>query len=138
MSEYQIGDGVCALLAGGGYAEQVVVAAGQVLPIPSGLSFVEAAALPEVFATAYLNLYMEGELLDGERVILHAGASGVGTAAIQMLKTFQQPQLRYCGFKRQTCTMLSFGCQRRLCSSRWFFFGESSRMGRAQWCGCES
>lgn len=82
----KVGDAVCALLAGGGYAEEVVVAAGQVLPVPKGLSMVQAAALPEVFATAYLNLYMEGALQTAEKVIVHAGASGVGTAAIQLLK----------------------------------------------------
>jgi putative PIG3 family NAD(P)H quinone oxidoreductase len=109
VSEYQIGDGVCALLAGGGYAEEVVVAAGQVLPIPSGLSFVEAAALPEVFATAYLNLYMEGELLDGERVILHAGASGVGTAAIQMLKHSNNPSFVTVGSKDKLAQCLALG-----------------------------
>ncbi len=78
------GDAVCALLAGGGYAEEVVVPAGQVLPVPAGLDMVEAAALPEVFATAFLNLFMEASLTRGERVLLHAGASGVGTAAIQL------------------------------------------------------
>lgn len=81
-----VGDSVCALLAGGGYAEEVIVAAGQVLPVPKGYSMVEAAALPEVFATAYLNLYIEGAVQTGEQVIVHAGASGVGTAAIQLLK----------------------------------------------------
>ena len=85
------GDAVCALLAGGGYAETVVVPAGQVLRLPKGLSFAQAAALPEVFATAYLNLYMEAKLAKGERVVLHAGASGVGTAAIQMCKAFGNP-----------------------------------------------
>lgn len=85
------GDRVCALLAGGGYAEEVVVAAGQVLNIPKGLSFIEAASIPEVFATAYLNLYMEGGLKTGERVLLHAGASGVGTAAIQLCKNTHNP-----------------------------------------------
>lgn len=85
------GDRVCALLAGGGYAEQTVVPAGQVLKIPAGLDFVQAAALPEVFATAYLNLYMEAKLAKGERVLIHAGASGVGTAAIQLCKAFHNP-----------------------------------------------
>lgn len=85
------GDRVCALLAGGGYAEEVVVPAGQVLKMPKGLSFVEAASLPEVFATAYLNLYMEGGLTTGERVVLHAGASGVGTAAIQLCRNTHNP-----------------------------------------------
>lgn len=87
----KVGDAVCALLAGGGYAEEVVVAAGQVLPVPKGLSMVQAAALPEVFATAYLNLYMEGALQTAEKVIVHAGASGVGTAAIQLLKQSGNP-----------------------------------------------
>ncbi len=85
------GDEVCALLAGGGYAETVVVPAGQVLPRPVGLSFAEAASLPEVFATAYLNLFMEAKLARGERVVLHAGASGVGTAAVQMCRAFGNP-----------------------------------------------
>ena len=87
------GDHVCALLAGGGYAEKVVVPAGQVLPIPEGLSFHEAAALPEVFATAYLNLFMEAYLEPGEFVLLHAGASGVGTAAIQLCGAFDNLSL---------------------------------------------
>ena len=85
------GDQVCALLAGGGYAESVVVPAGQVLKIPPGLGFVEAASIPEVFATAYLNLFMEARLKKGEHAVLHAGASGVGTAAIQMCKAFGNP-----------------------------------------------
>ncbi len=85
------GDAVCALLSGGGYAERVVVPAGQVLKIPNGVSVVEAAALPEVFATAYLNLYQEARLAKGERVLLHAGASGVGTAAIQMCRESHNP-----------------------------------------------
>lgn len=87
----QVGDSVCALLAGGGYAEQVVVPTGQVLPIPAGFSFEQAAALPEVFATAWLNLFMEAGVRPGERVLLHAGASGVGTAGIQLCKAFGNP-----------------------------------------------
>ena len=86
-----VGDSVCALLAGGGYAEAVVVPAGQVLKLPRGLSFVEAASLPEVFATAYLNLYMEARLRFRETALLHAGASGVGTAAIQLCREFGNP-----------------------------------------------
>lgn len=85
------GERVCALLAGGGYAEQVVVDERQVLPLPEGVALREAAALPEVFATAWLNLFMEGQLRPGERVLLHAAASGVGTAAIQLCRAFGQP-----------------------------------------------
>ena len=85
------GDEVCALLAGGGHAEIVVAPAGQVLPKPKGLSFAEAAALPEVFATAWINLFHEAAAQPGERILLHAGASGVGTAAIQMCREFGNP-----------------------------------------------
>ena len=91
VGRFAVGDEVCALLAGGGYAEQVVVSELQVLPVPQGLSLREAAALPEVFATAWLNLYMEARLQPGERVLLHAGASGVGTAAIQLCREFGNP-----------------------------------------------
>ena len=91
VARVDVGDHVCALLAGGGYAETVVVPAGQVLKMPRGLSFVEAASLPEVFATAYLNLYMEAGLRLGESVLLHAGGSGVGTAATQLCRQFGNP-----------------------------------------------
>ena len=85
------GDEVCALLAGGGYAERVVAPAGQVLRLPRGLGLLEAAGIPEVFATAYLNLYGEAGLATGERVLVHAGASGVGTAAIQLCRHSHNP-----------------------------------------------
>lgn len=84
VTRCQPGDKVCALLAGGGYASVVAVPAGQVLPIPEGLDFVQAAALPEVFATAWLNLFMEAGVQSGQSVLVHAGGSGVGTAAIQL------------------------------------------------------
>ncbi len=104
-----VGDRVCALLAGGGYATEVVVPAGQVLPIPGDLSYTDAAALPEVFATAYLNLYMEGALLPGERVVLHAGASGVGTAAIQLLRETQNPSFVTVGGKEKIDRCVDLG-----------------------------
>ena len=85
------GDRVCALLTGGGYAEQVRVPAPQVLPIPDGVSLRDAAGLPEVFATAWLNLYREAALKPGERILLHAGASGVGTAVIQLARVMGNP-----------------------------------------------
>ncbi|MBN2801150.1 MAG: NAD(P)H-quinone oxidoreductase [Deltaproteobacteria bacterium] len=88
---WSLDEQVAALLAGGGYAEQVVVPAGQLLPIPEGMSFEDAAALPEVLTTAWLNLYLEGGARPGDRVLLHAGASGVGTAAIQLCRVFGQP-----------------------------------------------
>lgn len=88
VSQLQLGDQVCALLSGGGYAEFAAVDEGSVIKIPEGLSLVEAASLPEVFATAWLNLYIEAKLIPGESVVLHAGASGVGTAGIQLCKAF--------------------------------------------------
>ena len=90
-SSWQVGDRVCALLAGGGMAEEVVVDARHALPVPEGLSLVEAAALPEVYSTAWLNLFQLAGLKPGEKVLLHAGASGVGSAAIQLCKAFGSP-----------------------------------------------
>ena len=78
------GDRVCALLPGGGYAELAAVPAGMLLRLPDDWSFIQGAAVPEVWYTAYLNLFEEGELQPGESVLIHAGASGVGTAAIQL------------------------------------------------------
>ncbi len=85
-SRWKVGDKVCALLGGGGYAERVAVPEGMVLPIPDGLSFVEAAAIPEAFATSYLNLCVEGGMQAGDTVFIQAGASGLGMAAIQLAK----------------------------------------------------
>ncbi len=86
-SRWHVGDRVCALLGGGGYAERVAVPEGMVLPIPKGLSMVEAAAVPEAFATSYLNVCLEGNMKVGETVLIQAGASGLGMAAIQLVKT---------------------------------------------------
>ncbi|MCG6578004.1 NAD(P)H-quinone oxidoreductase [Pseudomonas sp. AF32] len=90
-SSWQVGDRVCALLAGGAMAEEVVVDGRHVLPVPEGLSLAEAAALPEVYSTAWLNLFQLAALKPGEKVLLHAGASGVGSAAIQLCKAFGNP-----------------------------------------------
>ena len=84
---WKVGDKVCALLGGGGYAEKVAVPADMALPVPEGLSMVEAAAIPEAFATSYLNLCIEGGMKAGDTVFIQAGASGLGMAAIQMAKT---------------------------------------------------
>ncbi|MDD4097800.1 MAG: NAD(P)H-quinone oxidoreductase [Lentisphaeria bacterium] len=85
-SRWRPGDQVCALLGGGGYAEKVSVPAGLVMPVPAGLDLTAAAGLPEVFATAYLNLVVEAGMKGGETVFIQAGASGVGLAAIQLAK----------------------------------------------------
>ncbi len=87
-SRWKVGDKVCALLGGGGYAEKVAVPADMVLPVPAGLTMAEAAAVPEAFATSYLNLCIEGGMKAGETVFIQAGASGLGMAAIQLAKAF--------------------------------------------------
>jgi len=83
---WAVGDEVCALLAGGGYAEKVVVPAGQVLPVPSGVDLVTAASLPEVTCTVWSNVFMIAHLRPGETLLVHGGASGIGTMAIQLAK----------------------------------------------------
>jgi NADPH2:quinone reductase len=84
VSEWTVGQEVCALLAGGGYAQYVVVPARQVLPIPAGVSVTDAAALPEVACTVWSNLVMTAHLAPGEMLLIHGGASGIGTHAIQV------------------------------------------------------
>ncbi len=90
-TDWRVGERVCALLAGGGMAEEVVVDARHVLPVPEGLSLLEAAAIPEVYATAWLNIFQLGGLKPGEKLLVHAGASGVGSAAIQLCKALGNP-----------------------------------------------
>ena len=83
-----IGEKVCALLGGGGYAEYVAVKDDMCMPIPKGCSMVEAAAMPEAFATAYLNLFIEGKIKEGNTLLMHAGASGLASVVIPMAKAF--------------------------------------------------
>ena len=83
---WSVGDEVCALLAGGGYAEAVTVPAGQLLPVPSGVSLVEAAALPEVVCTVWSNVFLTAHLQPGETLLVHGGSSGIGTMAIQLAR----------------------------------------------------
>ncbi len=79
-----VGDQVCALLSGGGYAEQVTVPATQLLPVPRGVSLVDAAALPEVVSTVWSNVFMTANLQPGQTLLIHGGSSGIGTMAIQL------------------------------------------------------
>lgn len=90
-SRWAPGDRVCGLLAGGGMAEEVVLDGRHLLPVPAGLNWAEAAAIPEVFSTAWLNVFELGAAKPGEKVLIHAGASGVGTAAIQICKALGNP-----------------------------------------------
>jgi putative PIG3 family NAD(P)H quinone oxidoreductase len=88
VAMWKPGDKVCALLAGGGYAEYVAVKEGQCLPPPEGLSFAEAASLPEAAFTVWHNVFERGALQPGETLLIHGGSSGVGTAGIQLAKAF--------------------------------------------------
>jgi|LSQX01.1.fsa_nt_gb NADPH2:quinone reductase len=88
QSDWRIGDRVCTLLGGGGYAEYAAVRYDQLLPIPKGLTMAEAAVLPEVYSTAYLNLFIEGKAKPGETLLMNAGASGLASAVIPMAKSF--------------------------------------------------
>jgi NADPH:quinone reductase len=86
-SSWKTGDKVCALLGGGGYAEYAAVRHDMLMPIPGGISLIEAAAIPEAFATAYLNLFIEGKAKPGETLLMHAGASGLASVVIPMAKS---------------------------------------------------
>ncbi len=87
-SKWKIGDKVCALLGGGGYAEYVAVKYDMLMPVPENCTMVEAAAIPEAFATAYLNLFIEGKIKEGNTLLMHAGASGLASVIIPMAKAF--------------------------------------------------
>ena len=86
--KFRIGDDVCALLGGGGYAEYVCAPAGMVMPMPKNLTYAQASTLPEAYATSYLNLFYEGHLQEGQTAFIPAGASGLASVAIPMAKAF--------------------------------------------------
>ena len=86
VENWNIGDAVCAVITGGGYAEFAVVPGSQLMPIPTGIDLIAAAALPEVTCTVWSNLFMLGGLRAGEKILIHGGASGIGTMAIQLAK----------------------------------------------------
>ncbi len=87
-SNWKIGDKVCALLGGGGYAEYVAVKYDMLMPVPENCTMVEAAAIPEAFATAYLNLFIEGNIKEGNTLLMNAGTSGLASVIIPMAKAF--------------------------------------------------
>lgn len=87
-SDWKIGDKVCALLGGGGYAEYVAVKYDMLMPVPENCTMIEAAAIPEAFATAYLNLFIEGGIKEGNTLLMNAGASGLASVIIPMAKAF--------------------------------------------------
>ena len=88
VARWQVGDAVCALVAGGGYAEYCLAPDPQCLPVPSGYSMLQAAALPETFFTVWTNVFQRGRLQGGESILIHGGSSGIGTTAIQLARAF--------------------------------------------------
>jgi tumor protein p53-inducible protein 3 len=106
-----VGDRVCALLPGGGYAQEVVVPAGLVAKLPDALTFEQGAAIPEAFLTAYSNLVWLGRLEPQQRVLVHAGASGVGTAAIQLARAMGATVAATAGSEQKRALCLALGAQ---------------------------
>ncbi|MBF6029186.1 NAD(P)H-quinone oxidoreductase [Pseudomonas sp. P115] len=88
VSEYAVGDKVCALTNGGGYAQYCAVPAGQALPVPEGMEWIQAAAIPETFFTVWANLFSIGGAHKGQRVLIHGGTSGIGTTALMLCREF--------------------------------------------------
>jgi putative PIG3 family NAD(P)H quinone oxidoreductase len=107
ISPWSVGQEVCALLSGGGYAERVAVPAGQVMPLPDGIGLHEAASLPEVACTVWSNLAMTAHLADGQMLLIHGGASGIGTHAIQVAKALgARVAVTASAAKLETCSVL--------------------------------
>ena len=107
--DWKVGDRVFGLLPGGGYAEYAVIPAQMALPVPKRLNMMEAAAIAEVFLTAYQALFWLGDLQKRDRVLIHAGASGVGTAAIQLAKSLGARVFTTAGSKEKLKACLSLG-----------------------------
>lgn len=112
VSGWKTGDRVCALLSGGGYAEKAAVPAELLVPLPEDWSFEHGAAIMEVWLTAYSNLFLEGNLRAGETVLIHAGASGVGTAAIQLARAAGARIVATAGSGEKLARCRDFGADR--------------------------
>lgn len=114
VDEFSIGDKVCALANGGGYAEYCAVPAGQALPFPKGYDAVKAAALPETFFTVWANLFQMAGLTEGETVLIHGGTSGIGTTAIQLAKAFGAEVFATAGSAEKCQACLDLGAKRAI------------------------
>jgi putative PIG3 family NAD(P)H quinone oxidoreductase len=114
VSGLAAGDEVCALLTGGGYAEYCLAPAPQCLPIPSGVSLIEAAALPEAYATVWTNVLDRGRLQAGESLLVHGGSSGIGTVAIQLAKLFGARIFATAGTPAKCAACVELGAERAI------------------------
>ena len=108
-TRYKIGDKVCALVPGGGYAEYAVVAEDNALPVPQGFSMIEAAAIPETYFTVWTNVFDRGRLQPGETILIHGGSSGIGTTAIQLAKAFGSKVVVTVGSDEKCAECLALG-----------------------------
>jgi putative PIG3 family NAD(P)H quinone oxidoreductase len=128
VTEWQIGEPVCALTNGGGYADYAVAPAGQVLPVPAGLTMMQAAALPETYFTVWANVIERGRLASGETLLVHGGSSGIGLTAIQLAKARGATVLCTVGSaeKAQACTAL--GADHAIDYRRQDFVAETLRL----------
>ncbi|MCX5496570.1 NAD(P)H-quinone oxidoreductase [Kaistia dalseonensis] len=114
VMRYKVGDAVMALVAGGGYAEYVAVHETNALPVPEGLSMIEAAAIPETFFTVWSNVFERGGLKAGETLLVHGGTSGIGTVAIQLAKAFGARVITTVGSAEKCAACLSLGADRAI------------------------
>ena len=114
VSDLAVGDEVCALLTGGGYAEYCLAPAPQCLPIPPGVSLLEAAALPEAYATVWTNAIDRGRLREGELLLVHGGSSGIGTVAIQLARLFGARIFATAGTPAKCATCVELGAERAI------------------------
>jgi NADPH2:quinone reductase len=114
VSDLVVGDRVCALLPGGGYAEYVVTPAAHCLPIPDGMGMKEAACLPETYFTVWSNVFMRGGLKAGERFLVHGGSSGIGTTAIQLGRVFGARVFATAGSDEKCAACMSLGAEAAL------------------------
>lgn len=114
VSDWKIGDQVCALLPGGGYAEFVATPAAHCLPVPEGMSLKQAACLPETYFTVFSNVFQRGGLKAGERFLVHGGSSGIGTTAIQLGKLFGARVFATAGSGEKCAACVSLGAERAI------------------------
>ncbi len=114
VSRWKLGDEVCALLPGGGYAEYVATPAAHALPVPKGVDLRAAACLPETFFTVWTNVFMRGGLKAGERFLVHGGTSGIGTTAIQLARAFGARVFASAGSAEKCAVCVYLGAERAI------------------------
>lgn len=128
VTEWKVGDEVCALTNGGGYAEYVTAPAGQVLPVPKGLNMLQAAALPETFFTVWANLVEGGRLRKGDVVLIHGGSSGIGMTAIQIAKAWGATVYCTVGSAQKAEACLAIGADAAIDYRRQDYVAETKRL----------